>query len=128
MAPPSQAYAASREGNIHLALSALSRKQIQSQRIAAQTFDVSRSTLARRRAGKPARRDCQPNSRKLTQLEEEVIVKHVLDLDQRGFAPAYAAVRDIADKLLAARGGGRVGINWPSTFVKRTDSLTTRFN
>jgi hypothetical protein len=77
----SQAYAASREGNIHLALSALSRKQIQSQRIAAQTFDVSRSTLARRRARKPARRDCQPNSRKLTQLEEEVIVKHILDLD-----------------------------------------------
>jgi hypothetical protein len=34
----------------------------------------------------------------------------------------------MADKLLAARGGGRVGINWPSTFVKRTDSLTTQFN
>ena len=53
-----------------------------------------------------ARRDCQPNSKKLTQLEEEVIVKYILDLDLRGFAPTYAAVRDMADKLLAARGAG----------------------
>jgi hypothetical protein len=49
-------------------------------------------------------------------------------LDQRGFAPTYAAVRDMADKLLAARGRGQVGVHWPRNFVKRTDSLTTRFN
>jgi hypothetical protein len=53
-------------------------------------------------------------------------VRHILDLDERGFAPAYAAVRDMAVKLLLARDGGRVGVNWPATFVKRTDSLTTR--
>jgi hypothetical protein len=52
----------------------------------------------------------------------------MLDLDQRGFAPTYAAVHDMADKLLAARGGGHVGQKWPSNFVKRTDSLKTRFN
>ena len=34
----------------------------------------------------------------------------------------------MADKLLAARGGGQVGVHWPRNFVKRTDSLTTRFN
>jgi predicted patatin/cPLA2 family phospholipase len=34
----------------------------------------------------------------------------------------------VADKLLAARGAGRVGVHWPRNFVKRTDSLTTRFN
>jgi hypothetical protein len=57
-----------------------------------------------------------------------VIVRHILDLDQRGFAPALSAVRDMADKLLAARSGERVGVNWPSTFVKRTENLTTSFN
>jgi hypothetical protein len=57
-----------------------------------------------------------------------VFVRYILDLDQRGFAPTYAAVRDMADKLLAARGAGRVGVHWPRNFVKRTDSLTTRFN
>jgi hypothetical protein len=57
-----------------------------------------------------------------------VIVRYILDLDQRGFAPIYAVVRDMANKLLAARGAGCVGIHWPRNFVKRTDSLTTRFN
>ena len=85
-------------------------------------------TLRDRRAGRPARRDCQPNSKKLTQLEEQVIVRHILDLDTRGFGPTYAAVRDMADKLLAARGAGQVGVHWPRNFVKRIDSLITRFN
>jgi hypothetical protein len=57
-----------------------------------------------------------------------VIIRYILDLDQRGFAPTYAAIRDIADKLLAARGGGQVRQKWLSNFVKRTDSLKTRFN
>jgi hypothetical protein len=57
-----------------------------------------------------------------------VIVRYILDLDERGFAPTYAAVRDMADKLLAARGAGQVGQKWPANFVKRTESLTTRFN
>ena len=55
-----------------------------------------------------ARRDCQPNSKKLTKLEEEVIVDYILDLDLRRFSPTYAAVRDIADKLLAAYGAKQV--------------------
>ncbi|KAH7548611.1 FAD/NAD(P)hypothetical proteinbinding domainhypothetical proteincontaining protein [Bipolaris maydis] len=49
------------------------------------------TTLRRRRASRPAQRDCQPNSKKLTKLEEEVIVDHILDLDLRGFSPTYAA-------------------------------------
>ena len=57
-----------------------------------------------------------------------MIVRHILDLDQRGFRPTYTAARDIANKLLAARSAGRVGVHWPRNFVKRTDSLTTRFN
>jgi hypothetical protein len=84
--------------------------------------------LTRRHASKPARRDCQPNSKKLTQREEGVIVQHILDLDQRGSAPTYAFVRNMADKLLAARGAGQVGQKWPANFVRRTESLKTRFN
>jgi hypothetical protein len=57
-----------------------------------------------------------------------VIVNYILNLDQRGFAPTYAAVRDMANKLLAARGAGQVGQKWPANFVRRTDSLKTRFN
>jgi hypothetical protein len=34
----------------------------------------------------------------------------------------------IGSWLLALRGEGQVGVQWPRNFVKRTDSLTTRFN
>jgi hypothetical protein len=118
----------SSEADIQLSIASIDRRQFQTVLSAAQAYDVPRTTLRDRRAGRPARRDCQPNSKKLTQVEEEVIVSYILDLDQRGFAPTYAAVRDMADKLLAARGGGQVGQKWPSNFVKRTDSLKTRFN
>jgi hypothetical protein len=128
MAPPTQTQSASYEADIHLAISGLQQNQFQSEAAAAHTFNVSRDTLYRRRAGKPARRDCQPNSKKLTDFEEDVIVRYILDLDRRGFAPTYAAVRDMADKLLAARGADQVGAQWPRNFVKRTDSLKTRFN
>jgi hypothetical protein len=116
------------EADIQLAISSIDAQQIQGNRPAAVVYSVAETTLRRRRAGVPARRDCQPNSRKLTQREEEVIVSYILDLDRHGFAPTYAAVRDMADKLLAARSAGQVGVHWPRNFVKRTDSLTTRFN
>ena len=101
---------------------------MQSSRRAASTYRVPKSTLNDRRAGKLARRDCQPNSKKLTIVEEEVIISYIIELGLRGFAPTYAAVRDIANSLLAARSAGQVSVHWPRNFVKRTDSLTTRFN
>ena len=39
-----------------------------------------------------------------------MIIRYILDLDTRGFAPTYEAVRDMADKLLAARGASQVGV------------------
>jgi hypothetical protein len=118
----------SNEDDVQLAITSINAKLLQSIRAAAAVYNVPEKTIRRRRAGISSRRNCQPNSRKLTQLEEEVTVKYIQDLDQRGFAPTHSAVRDMADKLLAARGGGQVGQKWPANFVKRTDSLKTRFN
>ena len=64
-----------------------------------------------------------PNLKKLTKLKEEVIVRHILDLDSRGFAPTLGAVKDMADKLLAARTAGQVSKNWPANFVNQTIKL-----
>jgi hypothetical protein len=128
MAPRNTTQMPSNQADIQLAISSLNANQIQSGRRAATIFNVPESTLRDRRAGKPARRDCQPNSKKLTQAEEDVLVQYILDLDRRGFAPTLAAVHDMADRLLAVRGGGQVGQKWPSNFVRRTDSLKTSFN
>ena len=67
--------------------------------------------MRRRRAGIAARCDCEPKSKKLTKLKEEVIVRYILDLDSCGFAPTLGPVRDMADKLLTKRGAGQVGKN-----------------
>ena len=128
MAQPSTTQLPYNEGDILLAISSIDAAQIPSARRAAAIFNVPEATLRDRRAGKPARRDCEPNSKKLTKLEEEVIVRHILDLDTRGFAPTLGAVQDMADKLLAERSAGQVGQKWPKNFVNRTPSLITRFN
>ena len=58
-----------------------------------------RTTLCERR----------PANHKLTELEEEVIVRHILDMDTRGFAPQLAGVEDIANYLLKSRRAQRIG-------------------
>ena len=128
MAQPSTTQLPYNEADIFLAISAINKNQIQSENLAAITYNVPRSTLRDRRAGITSRRDCQANSKKLSKLEEEVITKHILDLDSRGFAPTLGAVRDMANKLLPGRGAGQIGQHWLRNFVNRTPSLTTRFN
>jgi hypothetical protein len=54
MSLPQLSQRASHEADISLAISALNKNQIQTERRAADTFDVSRATLYRRRDGKPA--------------------------------------------------------------------------
>jgi hypothetical protein len=128
MPQPPHAQTIHKEAKVILAISAIDRRQIRSVQRAASTFYCPRTTVRRRRAGTAARSDCQPNSKKLSKLEEESIVSYIVELDSRGFSPRLGAVRDMADKLLAARGAEQVGQNWPTNFVKRTPSLTTRFN
>jgi hypothetical protein len=64
----------------------------------------------------------------LSITEEEVVVQHILDLDARGFPPRLAAVKDMADSLLAERHRDPVGQNWAANFVKRQPELKVKFN
>ena len=78
--------------------------------------------------GRRARQDTRANSLRLTNLEENAVLRFILDLDERGFPPRLADVGDIANILLAERDAGRVGKHWASNFVKRQPELQTRFN
>jgi hypothetical protein len=106
---------ASKEADNKLAMSAVDTQKIRSSCSTATIYDVDERTLRRRYAGVVARLDCHPNSKKLARTEEEVIVQRILDPDQRGFPLTYAAVRDMANKLLATRGVGQVGQSGPPT-------------
>jgi hypothetical protein len=117
-----------KETNIQLAKEAIKRDQIQSSRGAAKTFNANRETLRQRVAGRRARRDCTPNSRLLTDWEEQVLIQYILDLDTRGFGPNLLCVRDMASQISVTRGGRPAGIQWPRNFVNRQQALKTRFN
>jgi len=118
----------SAESKIQLALQAIERDATLSQRRVAKLYSVPQSTLSDRLAGITSRRDCRPNAMKLTKTEESVIVEHILNLDARGFPPRLAAVKAMADSLLAERHRDPVGVNWASTFVKRQPELKVKFN
>jgi hypothetical protein len=116
------------EADLQLALFDIRSQRVQSIRQAAAIYNVPEQTLRHRRAGKRFRRDCEANSKRLTKLEEETIVRRVLKESDRGFAPTKADVRDMADRLLQERGSKPVGKNWVDNFVKRTPELRKRWS
>jgi hypothetical protein len=77
--------------------------------------------------GVNSRRDIPANSRKLTDLEESVLVQHILDLAAKGFPSRLCIVEDMANRLLATRKQPRVGKHWASNFINRRPELRTRF-
>jgi hypothetical protein len=79
-------------------------------RHASKAFGVPRTTLRRRRAGKPLRRDTKSRLKKLDKLEEAIVTR-ILKLDARGIGATRAIVQEIANNLLAARSGGPVSKN-----------------
>jgi len=98
------------EARISLALNALQRDLKLSNRAVAKIYTVNKDTLRDRRAGRPARCDIQPNSRKLTDLEEKTIVQYIVELCARAFHLRLLYVEDIANRLLRERDAPPVGV------------------
>ena len=116
------------EGRLQLALQAYNSGQFQSYRAAAIAFNVNHHTLSKRAKGIASRRESPANCQKLTLTEEQTIVRYILNLDSRGFAPRLCEVADMADKLLASRNGKPVGKKWAGRLVTRSDELKMAFN
>ena len=77
------------------------------------------TTLYRRRAGKPVRRDIPANLRNLTDLEEQTIVQYILELSAHAFLPRLSSIEDIANQLLRVYDVPPIGQRWVYNFVKR---------
>ena len=76
-----------KESRIILVLEALKKDLQLSVRKVATLYEIPRSSLQDRRTGKQLRGEIPTNLRKLTDLEEKVLLERVLDLDTRGFQP-----------------------------------------
>ncbi|EED12744.1 transposon, putative [Talaromyces stipitatus ATCC 10500] len=74
------------------------------------------------------RAETRANGHKLTQSEEELLVRWILDLDKRGLPPRHSLVREMADYLLSQRGNQYVGENWVYNLVKRRPEIESKFS
>ncbi|KAH7471139.1 hypothetical protein FOMA001_g13604 [Fusarium oxysporum f. sp. matthiolae] len=114
------------EAKTLLALQALQNNPKLSVRRAAKMYEIDERRLRRRQQGIQSRRDWIPKSRKLSDLEEQIIVQFILDLDSRGFPSRLRFVEEMANSLLADRDASPVGKRWAHNFVKRQPELKTR--
>ncbi|KFZ19273.1 hypothetical protein V501_00735 [Pseudogymnoascus sp. VKM F-4519 (FW-2642)] len=117
-----------KEAKIILAIEAIQTSKKLSRRKAAKLYNIPFSTLNDRMNGHIPLRERRPANIKLSKLEEEVIVRNILKLDSRGFAPRLAGVEDMANFILELREGERVGKLWAHRFIQRQLALKTRFN
>ncbi|EGU81663.1 hypothetical protein FOXB_07824 [Fusarium oxysporum f. sp. conglutinans Fo5176] len=116
----------SNEVIILLALQALQHDPKMSLRRAASVYKVDRFALRRRQRGIQSRRDTIQKTRRLSDLEEQIIVQFILDLDSRGFPSRLSFVEEMANSLLADRDALPVGKCWAHNFIKRQPELKTR--
>ncbi|KAJ8226388.1 hypothetical protein LV160_009114, partial [Aspergillus fumigatus] len=119
------------EGRVLLAVSALKNKEILNIREAARVYNVPYTTLQRRLKGHTFRAELRANGHKMTQNEEDSLIRWILSMDQRGAAPRPSHVREMANILLAQRGSTptqTVGEKWVYNFINRHDEIKTRFS
>jgi hypothetical protein len=127
MAPPNRAQIIPNEGSILLAMSAFQSGQCASVSAAARNYNVSRATLTRRLIGGTTREDYTPTNKKLTNIEEEMLLRNILKLDTQGLSPTVSLVRAMADTICKARGASCVGVKWTKNFIGGTPSLNIGF-
>jgi hypothetical protein len=96
------------EARIILAIEAIRLSKSLNCRSASTLYNILYSILSDRIAGRTSRHEIRANSLKLTKLEEEVIIRNILDIDTRGFAPRPSSIEDIVNYILESQGGGRI--------------------
>ncbi|EED16659.1 conserved hypothetical protein [Talaromyces stipitatus ATCC 10500] len=115
------------EGKIELAISDLKNGRIRSIREAARIYTIPRTTLQDRMNGIQYRQITRANHHKLTQSEEDSLVKWVLDLNKRGLPPRHSLVREMVNYLLLQRDKPQVGKNWITRLIKRCPEIDSKF-
>jgi hypothetical protein len=118
------------EGRLQLAIQALKRHEIQSIRRAAEVYNVPRSTLQDRLSGHLFQPELRNHMHRLNETQESALVQWIISRDTRGVAPRPSHVRQMADIILQEESPTPpqpIGKNWVTEFIKRHDSIKSRF-
>ncbi|CAG8976280.1 hypothetical protein HYALB_00011765 [Hymenoscyphus albidus] len=119
-----------KEGQFALAISAYNKGQFTSLKAACTRYDAPYSTTYDRVKGAIPQRDFRPRNQKLTDLEESALIQWMLSMEAKGLPVRKDSIRQMTDLLLEKRTGvGRiiVGKCWVDNFIKRHDSLRTKY-
>jgi hypothetical protein len=132
MATQQQQVTIQKEGRLESAIQAYNQGHFSSYSAAAKAYDITRSTLQRRLIGTQARFGSIARNRLLTLTEEEILVRWILSMDKRGMPLRVAAVRDMANLLIAQHREKAdiqlVGQNWVRNLINRHDTLKSKYN
>ena len=89
-----------KESRVQMAINAWNEKKTRLILEAAKVYEVPESTLRRRLAGIKSRSETRANGHRLTEVEEQSLVKHLLDADKRGFPIRPEFLHGMAEILL----------------------------
>ncbi|KAK9464333.1 hypothetical protein V1512DRAFT_255495 [Lipomyces arxii] len=104
MTPPNRVQTGEKEGIIALSVFAYRSDQFKSMSTATKAFKVPKTTLFHRIKGRPSREGYVPNNKKLIKIEEDVLIRDILQLESHSLSSSFFLVRDVTDSVSGARG------------------------
>jgi hypothetical protein len=117
-----------KEARVLLAIQALQSNPKLRVLQAAKIYDVSENIFHNKINSKASKVETRPQNRLLNEIEEKVLLEHIIDLDDRGFLPKIEIVEDMANSILASRIQQRVSKLWAHRFIKHNQELKTRLS
>ena len=99
----------SKEAKIVIAIEAFKRDPKLNIHKAATLYGVPEATLRHRLKGRTSKAETRPKVQLLSKLEEQVLIQHIIDLDDRGFSSRLKDIEDMANTILASCHGPPIG-------------------
>jgi hypothetical protein len=116
----------SREDQIQLALTDYESGKIKSQNALAKMYGIPRSTLRNRINGMKQPRESHESQQRLSAIQEEFLVKWIIEQDAQGFPPSHTRTREMATRILRLNGDTLpLGKGWITNFIKRNSSISS---
>ena len=93
-----------KEARIFVTIEALRTNRELNIRKVAKIYNMPETSLRDRMKDGKSKAESRPKTQLLDELEEKVIIQHIIDLNDWGFSPLLEGVEDMANYILTSRG------------------------